>query len=252
MKRLRRRSWGQGLAEVAVVCGIMSSMAGGGAGAAWGVLDMARRTRVISNLRQIYMAIQMYADDNDGLPNAEFYPDIRRDPKAVTNSPRSIVRLLGQGIPASFWINPTAPERFQQAGLTFVWNTTVNGKNLDQLEPRTWLLMDMNAAAYMIPDVIPRAGGYLVLYADGSVKYEMQPPQIVRPADVPQLAAAARGGGAAGGGGGEAQPGAGGGGGGGGAAEPDVKVPDDPDAEVKKKEEAARKSNPDEDDAVND
>ncbi|MBI2299318.1 MAG: hypothetical protein HYU66_10325 [Armatimonadetes bacterium] len=258
LTRLRRRTWGQGLAEVAVVCGIMSSMAGGGMGAAWGVMDMARRTKVISNLKQVYMAISMYADDNDGLPNAEFFPNLSKDKDAVKNSPRSIVRLVGKGLPAEFFINPSAPERFQQAGLTFVWNTAANGKALDQLDGRTWLMMDMNAAAYVLPEAVPRSEGYLVLYSDGSVKYEHTPPLVVKPEDkarlqqqVSQLTGGGGGGGAPAGGGGE-QPGAGGGGNGGGEGDQGAVAPKDPDSEVREKEQKARDSNPDEDDAVDD
>lgn len=251
LTRMRRRSWGQGLAEVAVVCSIMTSMAGGGAGAAWGVLDTARRTRTISNLKQIYLAISMFADDNEGLPNAEFYPNVAKDKNAVKNSPRSIVKIVGGGMPASMWVSPAAPSKFQEAGLTFVWNTQANGKHLDQLD-RTWLLMDMNAAAYLIPDFVPRAStGYLVLYSDGSVKYEHVPPKVVPENLKDQLAqqvSRLTGKPAAGGGGG-GQPGAQGGQEG---DNSEANVPADPDAEVEKKEEQARESNPDEDDAADD
>lgn len=244
-----RRRRGQGLAEVAVVCSIMSSMAGGGAGAAWQVLGTAQRTVAINQMKQIYLAITMAADDNDGqLPNAVMYPDIRANPNAVRTDPRSIVRIMGNMVPANMWVAPRAPQVFQQAGLTYVWNPALNGQLVDQVNPRTWMLMDMNGAAYAVPDLVPRSpGGYLVLYADGSVKYEMQPPAVVPPGAEGQLQGAVANG----------VPIVDGGGAGGGAAPAVVEVvaPEpvnvqDPQTDVKQKEDAARAANPDEDDAI--
>ncbi len=232
----RRRSRGQGLAEVAVVCSIMTSMAGGGAGAAWQVLGTAHRIEATAYLRQIHSAITDYADDNDGkLPGADMYPDIRKDPNAVRNSPRSIVNIMGKRVPANLWVASRAPEQFQKAGLTYIWNTALNGKLVDQVD-RTWMLMDMNAAGYLLPDQFPRpSGGYLVLYTDGSVKFEMQPPLPLQGVDAEKMQQAVANPGAAGGGGGE---------------EVKLVAPEDPEAKEREKEDSARKSNPDEDDAV--
>lgn len=252
LTRLRRRTWGQTLAELGLVCGILSSM-GGGAGAAWQVLAASRRTDATSNLKQIYAALLITAEDGQ-LPNAVFYPDTRRDPNAVRTDPRCIVNQI-RGLPAHFWISPGAPPEFQRLGLTYVWNSSLNGRLLDQLDPRTWLLMDMNGAAYLLPDLVPKAPGYLVLYADGQVKYETQPPAVMRADQVAQVRAAAGGGVAAGGptndpgtefgtppgGGPLVSPG----------AAPPVKVPADPDQAIRQKEETARRNNPDEDDALN-
>ena len=246
-----RRRRGQGLAEVAVVCSIMSSMAGGGAGAAWQVLGTAQRTVAINQMKQIYLAVTMAADDNDGrLPSAVMYPDLRADPNAVRNNPRSIVRIMGNGVPANMWVAPRAPQVFQRAGLTYIWNSALNGQLVDQVDPHTWLMMDMNGAAYAIPDLVPRSeGGYLVLYADGSVKYEMQPPRIVPPGMEGQLQDSVANGTPLmdvplGGGQGGAAP-----------AVVEVVPPEpvdvkDPQTAINQKEEAARSANPDEDDAL--
>ncbi len=248
----RRRRLGQGLAEVATVCSIMTSMAGGGAGAAWQVLGMAQRTVAISQMKQIHLAVTMYADDHDGrLPTADMYPNIKADPNAVQTSPRSIVRVLGNRVPKQLWVAPRAPEAFQKAGLTYIWNSGVNGQLADQVNARTWLLMDMNAAAYVLPELVPRnSGGYLVLYADGSIKYEMAPPQVVPEADKNRLQQAIQQGGTATGPAGPAGGAGGPGAGGGQATKPEPVAPKDPDADEREKEKAARKANPDEDDAV--
>jgi type II secretory pathway pseudopilin PulG len=261
---VRRRARAQGLAEVAVVCSIMSSLAGSGGSAAWSVMAAARQTEARVYMKQIYMAVTMYADDNDGrLPRADLYPDLRRDPQACLRSPKSIRRILSGYAPdAKLWVSSAAPDKFQKAGLTYVWNVGVNGKQLDSLPGRTWLLMDMNAAGYVIPDLIPRADSYLVLYSDGSVKLEHVPPQLVPNADADQLkgavnpnAGTAGGAGNSGGPGMPGGPGAPGGpgtpGGTAAAPPPDVVVPKDPDADRRQKEEAARRANPDEQDAVN-
>lgn len=251
--RYRRRSWGQTLAEVAVCCGILSSLGGGG-NAAWVALGTARRTEAISNLRQVYQAMLVQFEEGQ-LPEAAFYPDVRRDPNAVRTDPRSIVNQI-PGLPGSFWISPGAPEQFARLGLTYVWNSGVNGRLIDQLDPRTWLLMDMNGAAYFTPGITPRAQGYLVLYADGQVKYEMQPPAVMRPEDAAQVEAAAQGGAPLPGGPTPGGPTAGGPAGAPGGpmvtagGPPPVKVPTDPEAAIRQKERAARRNNPDEDDAL--
>ncbi|NUQ01533.1 MAG: hypothetical protein HUU35_16940, partial [Armatimonadetes bacterium] len=200
---LARRRRGQGLAEVAVVCSIMTSMAGGGAGAAWQVLGTAQRTVAMNQMKQIHLALTMFADDNDALPTADMYPDIRKDPQAAINSPRSIRKILGNGLPAALWVAPRAPEVFQKAGLTYIWNSSANGKQLDQLGADTWLLADMNAAAFAVPDLVPQPQGigYLILYADGHVKYEMRPPAALAnlPKEALTTAAAAPAGAGAGG-----------------------------------------------------
>jgi hypothetical protein len=239
----------------------MSSMAGGGAGAAWQVLAKAHETEMRVYMSQIYTALRMYSDDNDGrLPTADLYPDIRKDPQACVRSGRSIRRILqGYAGDPKIWVAHHAPERFKKAGLTYVWNPALNGKTIESLPGRTWLLMDMNGAGYAIPDLIPRnQNGYLVLWTDGQVKLERTPPVIVKEADAAKLkdqvkamAPATGADGVAPGAPGTTpgtQPG-------GEAPKPvpaatDPVLPKDPDAEVRKKEEGARRSNPDEDDAV--
>ena len=250
-QRGRRR--GQGLAEVAVVCSIMTSMAGGGASAAWQVMGSARRVVAITQMKQIYLAIQMRADDGGGLPAADMYPDLRRDPNAVRTSPRSIVKILGNAVPASLWIDPRAPEAFQKAGLTYIWNSSLNGRQLDQVDGHTWLLADMNAAAVAIPELVPQPKGigYLVLYADGSAKYEMQPPPGLAKINGQALSAAVQAGAPGPAGDPNAAAGAGGATAPATPPPPKVVIPKDPDADAKKKEREAKRANPDEDDAVN-
>ncbi len=245
----RRRWRGQGLAEVAVVCSIMSSMAGGGASGAWQVLGAAHRVVAINELKQIYQAIQM-ADDEGRLPSAVMYPNIKANPNAVRTDPRSIVRVLGNAVPPQLWVASRAPEVFQRAGLTYVWNSRLNGQLLDNLPnpAGTWLLMDMNAAGAALPDLFPQPTGigYLVLYADGHVKYEMTPPKVVSDQELARLRAQLGAGGGAPPAGGGTAPAAGGGE----APTPPPAAPKDPDAEERDKEEQARQANPDEDDAA--
>lgn len=263
LRLARRRTRAQGLAEVAVVCSIMTTLASGGAGAAWGVRSKAHETEMRVYMKQMYTAIQMFCGDHDDkLPRADFYPDTRRDANACTKSRRSIVVQLGGYVGDNrIFVASEAPEKFKKAGLTYVWNTAVNGKQLDQLPPKTWLLMDMNAAAYAIPDLVPRSkNGYLVLWSDGSVKFEVNPPQVVKDSDVDTLKASVKPGdtkdpanpGAPGTTPGGTTPGAPG-------DKPDKKepvaapepvVPKDPDTEIRVKEEQARTSNPDEEDAA--
>lgn len=266
MQALRRRRFrGQGLAEVAVVCAIMTSM-GGGNGAVWQTLNAARRAVATNQLRQIHAALVMQADDNDGqLPAALFYPDLRRNRNAARTDPRSIVNQVS-GLPGAVWVSPAAPATFQDAGLTYVWNTSVNGQSLDALSADTWLLADMNAAGWLLPDLIPRSTHYLVLYADGRVEYQTEPPQLLPANQAANLRAQVQQAGGQAGAppanppGGFANPGAGAGApttpgaapGGPGGAPAAGPVPDDPEAAVRREEEKARQANPDKVDALYD
>jgi len=76
-------------------------------------------------LQQIYLAIQMKVDENDGrLPMAWFYhPTDARNIINVVAGTNSSVRKL--------FVCPAAPQAWQETGLTYVYNDTIRGQLLD-------------------------------------------------------------------------------------------------------------------------
>lgn len=184
--RKHKKSWGCTLAEVLVVTSTMSSLGGG---AFTGAMDKAKQTVCEQNLRQLGLAIQMFADDNDGkYPNAWFLP------KDLIKDPRSIGKLLMSYVNnKSLFMCPSAPEPIKKFGLGYLWNDQLNNLTSEQIPnpSQTWMMTDINAAATALTpeqakqgkvdlSVIPPAhvGGYNVLYADGHVKWSKEPPKI--------------------------------------------------------------------------
>lgn len=188
MKRLRRRGRVSGCTLIEVMV-VTSSLASLGSGAFTGAMDAARRDACGQNLRQLGLAVQMFADDNDGkLPAAYFLPaDAEKDPG-------SIERILMPYVKSKpLFICPSAPEAVKKFGLGYIWNDQLNNMLIDQVPnpSQVWMMTDINAAATAVPaqmaqqkkidlSLIPPAHleGYNILYADGHVKWSKEPPKI--------------------------------------------------------------------------
>jgi type II secretory pathway pseudopilin PulG len=169
LKKLgRKRLLGFTLIEVMAVSGIMSSM--NSQGNYQYIMDRAREMSALNNLRQIHMLLQMQSMGG-GLPTADFFP--KGDP---LKDPKSIVRQI-QGAPKDLFVSPFSPEGFRRQGLTYAWNDTVNGRELDRLPKDTWLLIDVSA--FIADPQVPKPPKYLVLYADGRTEALTQIPDDI-------------------------------------------------------------------------
>lgn len=167
----RRRTLAFTLVEVLAVAAIMSGAHSQG-NYRYGV-NRANEVKGVHNLRQIHLMLQMESMATGKLPSAAFFP--KGDPK---KDPKSITRLL-KGVPQQMFVSPFAPAALKKRGLTFAWNDTVNGKSLDRLPRKTWLLADI--AAFITDPKIPKPPMYLLLYADGTAKaVQTLPPDIVK------------------------------------------------------------------------
>ena len=167
----RRRSLAFTLVEVLAVAAIMSGAHSQG-NYRYGV-NRANELKGIHNLKQIYLVLWMDSMTTGKLPRAAFFP--KGDPK---KDPKSITRLL-KGVPQQMFVSPFAPAALKKRGLTFAWNDSVNGKSLDRLPRKTWLLIDI--AAFINDPKIPKPQSYLILYADGTAKaVQTLPPDIVK------------------------------------------------------------------------
>jgi len=130
-------------------------------------INKAREISGLNNLRQIYLLLQAHCIVS-GLPKAAFYP--KGDP---LKDPKSIVRLI-PGAPPQLFVSPFAPDALREKGLTYAWNTALNGKTLDAAPRGTWMLIDL--AAFIADPSVPKPSKYLVLYADGRAVAVPQPP----------------------------------------------------------------------------
>ncbi|MFH0840130.1 MAG: hypothetical protein V1883_03845 [Candidatus Omnitrophota bacterium] len=125
----------------------------------------AKSIDCISNLRNIYMATQMYEMDFERLPDAKFYPEYpKEDPKSITN-------ILGNYVDdKKVFICPSMPLEIASKSLTYIWNDNYNNKLIDSIPNKSfsWLMTDMTAVDSEIPP--PHQGSYNVVFLDGHVK----------------------------------------------------------------------------------
>ena len=166
----RRKPLGMTLVEVLIVAGIMSGLHSQSNFRY--ALHKANELKGINNLRQLHLLLQTQCITG-GLPNAALYP--QGDPK---KDPKSIVRLI-PGAPPQLFVSPFAPDALQEKGLTYAWNTALNGKTLDVVPGGTWVLIDVTA--FIVDPDLPKPGKYLVLYADGRAEAVTDlPPDVVK------------------------------------------------------------------------
>lgn len=167
MMRHTRRRRGFTTAEVLIVTGIMTALAGNG-NSFQNVTNKAHQTACFNQLRQIGMAFTMMANNDEALPQAWFYPPDKHPYREQYN----IVNLMArQGVPKQFFICPSAPEELKDRGCCFLYNDRLCNRNLDGIDnpSETWIMMDVNG----VSDTVPAAHseGCNVLYCDGHVKW---------------------------------------------------------------------------------
>jgi len=152
----RRRTLAFTVVEVLAVSGLIAGISAQGNYRY--AINAANETKGIGNLKQIYTLLQTMSVTGK-LPNAAFYPTDK-----PADDPKSIIKLIPGAVPELF-VSPFAPDELKKKGLTFAWNDTVNGKDLDTLPKDTWLLIDL--AAFIADPKLPKPASYLILYADG-------------------------------------------------------------------------------------
>lgn len=160
-----RRPLGVSIVEVLAITALMQGLHG--QGNYQYAINKANELKGLNNLRQIYLLLQVQGM-TEGLPAAALYPE--GDP---LKDPKSIVRQI-RNAPPQLFVSPFAPPALQEKGLSYAWNSALNGKALDAVPRTAWLLID--AAALIADPKIPKPGKYLVLYADGRTEAVSEPP----------------------------------------------------------------------------
>lgn len=78
------------------------------------------------NLQAIYEALRLYEINNGALPTLALYPG------EAAEDEDSIVKVLhAVGLEAPHFVCPASPQAVRDHGISYLWNTTVNGQSLD-------------------------------------------------------------------------------------------------------------------------
>lgn len=126
-----------------------------------------------ANLRRIYAALELYEIDRGTLPRLAFFPD---DPKQDPDS--IVVALTPYGTTPDVYLCPTAPLSHRELGLTYLWNTRLNGRKIPRSSNPEWMMVEINALSDEVP--ASHVGHYNVLFTDGTVRREKDPPAGLR------------------------------------------------------------------------
>jgi prepilin-type processing-associated H-X9-DG protein len=151
----------------ALVIGLLSGLAG------WILRQSKKAQQCERNMARIYLALEMYEIDRGTLPALAFFPN---DPQHDSDS--LPVALKKYGVSGEMCICPALPPVLRELGITYVWNTRMNGKKLHEPGVRDWMLVEVNALSDQIGP--PHLGQYNVLYTDGRVERTPRLPPDIR------------------------------------------------------------------------
>lgn len=127
------------------------------------LIKIGESIRCSDHLANIYQAVELFEMDRGSLPTLALYPD---EPLVDPDSIRVV--LEEYGVDPLVWTCPSSHPKVAHLGLSYIWNTALNGSNLKSYENRHWMLIEINALSEDVP--ASHFGYYNVLYTDGTVE----------------------------------------------------------------------------------
>jgi len=170
MNRINHRRSGHVIFKLFLLTVAIAAIIGG---IYFALMQISMTVRCADQLTRIYQALELYEMDRGTLPRLAFYPD---EPMTDPDSIRVV--LEEYGVDPGVWVCPAAHAKVANQGLTYVWNTQLNGSNLRSFEERQWVLVEINALSTDIP--APHIGYCNVLYTDGKVERVRDPMNTLR------------------------------------------------------------------------
>lgn len=124
------------------------------------------------NLNRIYQSLEMYELAHGSLPRLAFYAE------EPLSDPESIcVALESYGLTPETFICPSAHALVAETGLTYIWNTRLNGRSMQEFYEKQWMLVEIEAISSEVSG--PHFGSCQVLYTDGSIERARNPADVL-------------------------------------------------------------------------
>ena len=170
MKReIQRRPFGSRDGRIISVALLFVMLAAGIAGSFYVMTAHSKERKACdANLKKIYHALELYEVDRGSMPSLAYFPT---DPQADADS-LSVV-LESYGADARACVCPAMHAVLREMGLTYIWNSSLNGKRIPRGGDPVWLLVEMSAISEDLP--APHLGHFNVLFSDGSVRHISDP-----------------------------------------------------------------------------
>ncbi len=137
------------------------------------LIQVSKTVQCSDQLIRIYQALELFEMDRGSLPHLAFYPD---EPMTDPDSIRVV--LEEYGVDPHAWVCPASHPLITNLGLSYIWNTRLNGANLRGFDERQWMLIEVNALSDDVP--APHLGYYNVLYSDGKVERISDPAESLK------------------------------------------------------------------------
>ena len=160
------------LLELLVVIGIIAVLAALLLPALGRAKEEARATACLSNLHQVGIALQVYAQENNNKLPVMYDRDLTGDP---TGTNACINQVLFTQLGNTNVLHCLSdPQYFQTTGSSYAWNVLLNGQNADHL-----VVLGLNFQPHQIPVVFDKETFHSArgpkkavnyLYADGHIK----------------------------------------------------------------------------------
>lgn len=132
------------------------------------LMSASHAVTCVGNLKRIYNALEVYEMSHGALPRLNYYPE-----EAMGTAGSICVVLESYGLDPRTWICPATHPIIRETGLSYLWNTRLNGASLRELTERQWMMVEINAASPGMPG--PHFGYCNVLFTDGTVERVRNP-----------------------------------------------------------------------------